>query len=147
MALKEQLLADLKSAMKNKDSVRKATVTMCRAAILQKEKDEQIELGEDEILDVIAKQLKQRRDALVEFKKADRQDLIDQTEAEIKVLEAYLPEQLSREEIEKIVDETIAETGASSMKDMGKMMGALMPKVKGVADGKLVNEIVREKLS
>lgn len=147
MALKEQLLADLKSAMKDKDSVRKATVTMCRAAILQKEKDERIELGEDEILDVIAKQLKQRRDALVEFKKADRQDLIDQTEAEIKVLEAYLPEQLSREEIERIVDETIAETGASSMKDMGKMMGALMPKVKGLADGKLVNEIVREKLS
>ncbi|MEG0074924.1 MAG: GatB/YqeY domain-containing protein [Eubacterium sp.] len=146
MALKEQLLADLKAAMKAKDTVKKSTVTLIRAAILQLEKDNKVELGDPEILDIISKQLKQRRDSLAEFKKAERHDLIEQTEAEMKVIEAYLPKQLSPEEIAIIVDETIQETGAKSMNDMGKIMGALMPKVKGLADGKLVNQIVREKL-
>lgn len=146
MALKEQLLADLKSAMKEKDTIKKSTVTMIRAAILQVEKDNKVELGDQEILDIISKQLKQRRDALEDFKKAQREDLIEQTEGEMKIIEAYLPRQLTREEIEVIVDETIQETGVSSIKDMGKIMGALMPKVKGLADGKLVNQIVREKL-
>lgn len=146
MALKEQLLADLKAAMKAKDTVKKSTVTMIRAAILQVEKDNKVELGDSEILDIIAKQMKQRRDALEEFKKAEREDLIQQTEAEMQAIEAYLPKQLSREQIEAIVDETIQETGVQSAKDMGKIMSALMPKVKGLADGKLVNQIVREKL-
>lgn len=146
MALKEQLLADLKSAMKEKDTIKKQTVTMIRAAILQVEKDNKIELDDQGILDIISKQMKQRRDALEDFKKAQREDLIEQTEAEMKIIEAYLPKQLTREEIEAIVDETIQETGVESIKDMGKIMGALMPKVKGLADGKLVNQIVREKL-
>lgn len=146
MALKEQLMADLKTAMKEKDTVRKNTITMIRAAVLQKEKDEKVTLEDTDILDIIAKQLKQRRDALADFKKAERQDLIDQTEAEMKIIEAYLPKQLTRDEIEVIVDETISETGAQSVADMGKIMGALMPKVKGLADGKLVNQVVREKL-
>ena len=146
MALKEQLLADLKASMKTKDTVKKSTVTMIRAAILQVEKDNKVELGDAEIQEIIAKQMKQRRDALDEFKKAERDDLIAQTEAEMRVIEAYLPKQLTQEEIEAIVDETITETGAESAKDMGKIMGALMPKVKGLADGKLVNQIVREKL-
>lgn len=146
MALKEQLLADLKASMKAKDTVKKSTVTMIRAAILQVEKDNKVELGDAEIQEIIAKQMKQRRDALDEFKKAERDDLIAQTEAEMQVIEAYLPKQLTQEEIEAIVDETIKETGAESAKDMGKIMGALMPKVKGLADGKLVNQIVREKL-
>lgn len=146
MALKEQLLADLKASMKAKDAVKKSTVTMIRAAILQVEKDNKVELGDAEIQEIIAKQMKQRRDALDEFKKAERDDLIAQTEAEMRVIEAYLPKQLTQEEIEAIVDETIKETGAESAKDMGKIMGALMPKVKGLADGKLVNQIVREKL-
>lgn len=146
MALKEQLLADLKASMKAKDTVKKSTVTMIRAAILQVEKDNKVELGDAEIQEIIAKQMKQRRDALDEFKKAKRDDLIAQTEAEMRVIEAYLPKQLTQEEIEAIVDETIKETGAESAKDMGKIMGALMPKVKGLADGKLVNQIVREKL-
>ena len=146
MALKEQLLADLKASMKAKDTVKKSTVTMIRAAILQVEKDNKVELGGAEIQEIIAKQMKQRRDALDEFKKAERDDLIAQTEAEMRVIEAYLPKQLTQEEIEAIVDETIKETGAESAKDMGKIMGALMPKVKGLADGKLVNQIVREKL-
>ena len=146
MALKEQLLADLKASMKAKDTVKKSTVTMIRAAILQVEKDNKVELGDAEIQEIIAKQMKQRRDALDEFKKAERDDLIAQTEAEMRVIEAYLPKQLTQEEIEAIVDETIKETGAESAKDMGKILGALMPKVKGLADGKLVNQIVREKL-
>lgn len=146
MALKEQLLADLKASMKAKDTVKKSTVTMIRAAILQVEKDNKVELGDAEIQEIIAKQMKQRRDALDEFKKAERDDLIAQTEAEMRAIEAYLPKQLTQEEIEAIVDETIKETGAESAKDMGKIMGALMPKVKGLADGKLVNQIVREKL-
>ena len=146
MALKEQLLADLKASMKAKDTVKKSTVTMIRAAILQVEMDNKVELGDAEIQEIIAKQMKQRRDALDEFKKAERDDLIAQTEAEMRVIEAYLPKQLTQEEIEAIVDETIKETGAESAKDMGKIMGALMPKVKGLADGKLVNQIVREKL-
>lgn len=132
--------------MKAKDTVKKSTVTMIRAAILQVEKDNKVELGDAEIQEIIAKQMKQRRDALDEFKKAERDDLIAQTEAEMRVIEAYLPKQLTQEEIEAIVDETIKETGAESAKDMGKIMGALMPKVKGLADGKLVNQIVREKL-
>ena len=147
MTLKEQLLADLKSAMKSKDKVAKDTVTMIRAAVLQKEKDTKAELDDNEILDIIAKQHKQRKDALADFVKAGRDDLIETTNQEIAIIKKYLPEQLSREEIEKIVDETIEEVGATSMKEMGKVMGKLMPKVKGVADGKVVNEIVREKLS
>ena len=144
--LKEQLLNDLKIAMKEKDKVRKTTITMIRAAILQIEKDKKIELDEADILDVIAKQMKQRRDALEEFQKANRDDLVEQTQAEMKVIEAYLPKQLTKEEIQLIVDETIAETGVQSLKEMGKLMAALMPKVKGLADGKMVNTVVRERL-
>ncbi len=147
MTLKEQLLADLKTAMKSKDKVAKDTVTMIRAAVLQKEKDTKTELDDSEILDIISKQYKQRKDALADFVKADREDLIETTNQEIAIIKKYLPEQLSHEEIEKIVSETIDEVGATSMKDMGKVMGKLMPKVKGVADGKTVNAIVREKLS
>ena len=133
--------------MKSKDKVAKDTVTMIRAAVLQKEKDTKAELEDSDILDIIAKQHKQRKDALADFVKAGRDDLIETTNQEIAIIKKYLPEQLSREEIEKIVDETIEEVGATSMKEMGKVMGKLMPKVKGVADGKVVNEIVREKLS
>jgi len=147
LALKEQLLADLKTAMKAKDKIRKSTITMIRAAILQIEKDNKVTLQDPEILDIIAKQMKQRRDALAEFKKADREDLIKQTEAEMKVIEAYLPKQLTKTEVEAIVEETINETGVTSIKEMGKIMGALMPKVKGLADGKVISQIVREKLS
>lgn len=147
LALKEQLLADLKTAMKEKDKIAKSTVTMIRAAILQEEKDNHIKLEDADILAVISKQYKQRKDALAEFTKAGRDDLIEQTQAEMKVIEAYLPKQLSKEEIEAIVNETIQEIGAKTQKDMGKVMSALMPKVKGVADGKTVNQIVREKLS
>jgi uncharacterized protein YqeY len=148
LALKKQLLADLKSAMKAKDKVRKSTITLIRAAILQEEKDKQIENLEDSDIEaIISKQYKQRKDSLQEFEKAGREDLVDQTKAEMAIIKDYLPKQLSSEEIEAIVEGTIQETGAESIKDMGKVMKSVMPKVKGKADGKVVNQIVRKKLS
>ena len=148
MALKKQLLTDLKAAMKAKDKVRKSTITLIRAAILQEEKDKQIDnLQDSDIEAIISKQYKQRKDSLKEFEKAGRDDLIEQTKAEMAIIEDYLPKQLSQEEIGAIVEDTIQEIGAESMKDMGKVMKAIMPKVKGKADGKVVNQIVREKLN
>lgn len=146
MALKDQLQADLKTAMKNKEKIRKSTITLIRAAVLQVEKDNMVELGDEEILVIIAKQLKQCRDSLVEFEKAQRDDLIQQAHEEIEVIVSYLPAQLTADQIRVIVNETIQETGAVDAKDMGKIMGVLMPKVKGRADGKLVNQVVRESL-
>lgn len=148
MALKKQLLTDLKVAMKAKDKVRKSTITLIRAAILQEEKDKQIDdLEDSDIEAIISKQYKQRKDSLKEFEKAGRDDLIEQTKAEMAIIEDYLPKQLSPDEIGTIVEDTIQEIGAESMKDMGKVMKAIMPKVKGKADGKVVNQIVREKLN
>lgn len=146
MSLKVKLMDDLKLAMKNKDEVRKSVVTLLRSGIKQFEVDNRTELDEEGILDIVAKQLKQRRDSLEEFKKAGREDLINETESEIKILMEYLPTQLSEEEIEKIVIDTINEVEASSPKDMGKVMSAIRPKVKGRADGKIVNELVKKHL-
>ena len=147
MSLKEKLMQDLKEAMKVKDTIRKNTIQMTRAAILQVEKDERKELTEEEVLEVIAKQVKQRKDALVEFEKSDRADLIADLNKEVEVLMHYLPEQLSDEELSKIVKQAIDELGISSMKEMGKVMGAVLPKIKGRADGRRVNELVKQYLS
>lgn len=147
MALKEQLMADLKEAMKEKDIIRKNTVQMVRSAILQYEKDNLKELDDDGIIDVIAKELKKRRDVLPEYEKSGREDLIADMNREIEVLLAYLPEQLSAEELEVIVGEAIEKVGATSMKDMGKIMAEVMPRVKGRADGKAINAIVKAKLA
>lgn len=146
MSLKERLQEDLKSSMKNKETVKKSVITLIRASIKQFEVDNRVELDDDGIIDVISKQLKQRNDALEEFKKANRDDLVSETEAEIKVLKEYLPQQLSEEELEVIVKETISEVGATSMKDMGKIMSAIKPKTKGRADGKMINELVKASL-
>ena len=123
MSLKETLLQDLKEAMKEKDTIRKNTVQLVRSGILQIEKDNHVELDDDGIIDVIAKELKKRRDSLPEFEKSGRIDLIENLNKEIEVLLGYLPKQLTEDEIKKIVEETIAETGASSVKEMGKVMG------------------------
>ena len=147
MALKEQLFADLKEAMKTKDTTRKNTIQLIRAGILQIEKDSQTELDDEGVFDVIVKELKKRRDALSDFEKANRSDLIEETEKEINVLLGYLPEQLSEDEVKQIISETIAETGAASPKDMGKVMKALTPKIKGKADNKLVSALVKEMLA
>ncbi|EFM64485.1 YqeY-like protein [Peptostreptococcus stomatis DSM 17678] len=146
MSLKEKLQEDLKSSMKNKDTIRKSVVTLIRAAIKQHEVDNRVELADDAIIDIISKQLKQRKDSLAEFEKANRDDLIEETKSEIQVLEGYLPQQLSEEELEKIVIETIAEVGATSMKDMGKIMATIKPKTAGRADGRKINELVKKNL-
>lgn len=144
MALKEQLAQDLKSSMKNKETIRKNTVQMIRTAILQIEKDKKVTLEDEDILDVIAKQLKQRRDVLPEYEKSGREDLISQLKEEMDVLMGYLPKQLTDEELRPIVEAAVKETGASSMRDMGKVMAAVMPQIKGRADGKAVNAIVKD---
>ena len=146
MSLKEKLQEDLKSSMKNKDTIKKSVVTLIRAAIKQYEVDNRVELADDAIIDIISKQLKQRKDSLAEFEKANRDDLIEETKSEIQVLEGYLPQQLSEEELEKIVIETIAEVGATSMKDMGKIMAIIKPKTAGRADGRKINELVKKNL-
>lgn len=146
MSLKQKLQEDLKSSMKNKDTVRKSVVTLIRASIKQFEVDNRVELDDEEILDIVAKQMKQRRDALAEFSKANREDLVKETEAEIEVLKEYLPQQLSEEELSKVIQDTISELGATSMKDMGKVMSALTPKTKGRADGKIISELVKKNL-
>ena len=147
MSLKETLFQDLKTAMKDKDTVRKNTIQLVRAGVLQIEKDNLVELDDDGVLDVIAKELKKRRDSLPEFEKSGRTDLIDNLNKEIEVLLGYLPEQLTEDEIQKIVEETIAETGAATMKDMGKVMGAVSSKVKGRADNRVVSGYVKKLLS
>ena len=144
MALKEQLAQDLKSSMKNRETIRKNTVQMIRTAILQIEKDKKVTLGDEDILDVIAKQLKQRRDVLPEYEKSGRDDLIAQLKEEMDVLMGYLPKQLTDEELRPIVEAAVKETGAASMRDMGKVMAAVMPQIKGRADGKAVNAIVKD---
>ncbi len=147
MDIKEQLMQDLKAAMKDKDTIKKNTVTMIRSAILQFEKDNLTELDGEGVLEIIAKELKKRRDVLPEYEKSGRDDLIADINREIEILLAYLPKQFTKEELEVIVAGAIAETGATSMKDMGKIMGVVIPKTKGRADGKMINAIVKEKLS
>lgn len=143
MSLKEKLAEDLKSSMKNKDVVRKNTVQLIRTAVLQVEKDKKVTLEDEDILELIAKQLKQRRDSLPEYEKSGREDLISQLKKEMEVLMEYLPKQLSEEELRPIVEEAVKAVGATSMKDMGKVMEAVMPKVKGRADGKAISAIAK----
>lgn len=137
----------MKSAMKDKDIVRKNTVQMVRAGVLQIEKDKKVTLDDDGVLEVIAKQLKQRKDSLPDYEKSGRDDLIAELKAEIDVLMKYLPEQLTKDELEVVVAEAIKSTGASSVKDMGKVMACVMPQTKGRADGKMINEIARAMLN
>jgi uncharacterized protein YqeY len=146
MNFKEKLLEDLKSAMREKDEIRKNTVTMIRSAILQVEKDNKVTLDESGIIDVIAKEVKKRKDSLPDYEKSNREDLIGNLKKEIEILMQYLPEQMSEQEVEQIVKQVIKETGASTMKDMGKVMSAVQPKVRGRADGKIVSQYVKQYL-
>lgn len=145
--MKKKLLEDMKDAMKEKNEVKKNTIQMVRAAILQVEKDKGIEMDDNKIIDIISKEVKKRKDAINDFEKGGRDDLVDQTKEEISYLEGYLPKQLSREEVKEIVEEVIKETGASSMKDMGTVMKAAKEKIGASSDGKTINEIVKECLA
>ncbi len=147
MSLKEQLFNDLKTAMKEKDTVKKEVIQIVRAGILQIEKDQKIDnLDDDSVLTVITKEIKKINDVLPDFIKGGRQDLVDVANKKIELLKAYLPEQMSEDEIKAIVDDAIKSVGAVSMKDMGKVMGAVSSKTKGRADNKLVSDIVKNAL-
>ncbi|WP_345807862.1 GatB/YqeY domain-containing protein [Bacillus pumilus] len=148
MSLLEQLNSDMKLFMKNREKDKLVVIRMVKAS-LQNEaiKLKKDSLNGDEELTVLSREIKQRKDSLHEFSKANRLDLVDKVQKEIDILDVYLPEQLSEEELQTIVKETIAETGASSKTDMGKVMSAIMPKVKGKADGAVINRLVSEQLS
>ena len=145
--LKEKLLEDMKISMKEKNVVRKNVIQMVRAAVLQVEKDKQIELSDEQIIDVIAKEAKKRKDSVEDYKKGGREDLVKQIEEEIAILSEYLPKQLSTEEIEEIVKQVIIETGAETIKDIGKVMKGAKEKIGAAADGKTINEVVKKLLN
>lgn len=147
MNTKERLAQDLKDAMRAKDEVRKRTIRMALAAVKNAEIDHQTELGETEILVILQKEVKSRHETIEGAEKAGRDDLISEAYHEIEILEKYLPQAISPAELEVIVKETISDIHATSMKDMGQVMQAVMPKVRGRADGKDVNQIVRKLLS
>ncbi|MUT66669.1 GatB/YqeY domain-containing protein [Paenibacillus sp. NEAU-GSW1] len=144
MNLSERLNDDMKQAMKNQDKFRLSTIRMIRAAVKNLEIDLKRPLEDSEVLDILGREVKQRKDSLQEFSKAGRDDLVADLTAEIEIISQYLPDQLTEEEIKAIVQQTIQELGASSKAEMGKVMGALLPKTKGRADGKLVNQYVQQ---
>lgn len=148
--LSERLLQDLKQAMRNKDAVRLRTIRSLRAAIQSKEIElrgsESPTLDEEQIVAVLQKQAKQRRDAIEQFEKAGRDDLVATENEELTIIQEYLPKQLEDSEIRRVVEEIVEATGATEMRDMGKVMGAAMKKLKGKADGKRINAMVREAL-
>ncbi len=144
--LKEKLLEDLKKSMKEKNINRKNAVQMVRASILQIEKDKQIEVTDEQILEIITKEVKKRKDALADFQKANREDLINQVNEEISVLEEYLPKQLTDEELESKIKEIINKVGATTIKDLGLVMKEAKTEIGATADGKRINEVVRKLL-
>jgi uncharacterized protein YqeY len=146
MNLAERLNEDMKQAMKDGNKFRLQTIRMVRASIKNQEIELRRPLDDNDMLNILSRELKQRRDSLQDFERGGRDDLVSNVNAEIEIITEYLPQQLTEEEVKAIVLQTMQETGASSKADLGKLMGALMPKVKGLADGKLVNAIVQQSL-
>jgi len=146
MSLKDKLKSDLIAAMKAKDALRLSTLRLVINTIKNKEIDSRTELDEDAVLGVLTSAVKQRRESIEQFEKAGRTDLSDKEKAELAIIQEYMPQQMGKDEVLAAVKEAVSETGAAGAKDMGKVMKALMPKVKGKADGKLVNELVKEVL-
>lgn len=147
MTLKERLQEDWKIALKSKEKLKAETVSMARAAVLFAEKTNGIKLDDEQIVEILAKEVKQRREAMLEFERGKRQDLVDKTKSEIEVLLNYLPQQLSENEISEIVRQAVDEVGANSIKDMKKIMAVVNPKTKGRADGKIVSQLVKDYLN
>jgi uncharacterized protein YqeY len=145
--LKEKLMEDLKNCMKEKKTLRKNVIQMIRAAILQEEKDNQIQLNDDQILQIIAKESKKRKDSLSDYEKSGREDLINQIKEEIEIIAEYLPKQLSQEEIEEKVKQIIEETQATSIKDMGKVMKIAKERIGASADGKAISDVTKKLLN
>jgi len=149
MSLKDRLTEDMKEAMKAKESgkLRLSVIRMAKAAIKNQEIDKGHELNDDEVIQVLSREVKMRRDSIAEYEKAGRLDTVETLRQEIAILMDYLPKQMSEEEILQLVKKTVAEVGAQSPKDMGKVMSKIVPLTKGRADGKLVNEIVTKVLN
>jgi uncharacterized protein YqeY len=147
MALRDQLNEDIKTAMKARETERLNALRLLSAAVKQREVDERITLDDAAVVAVIEKMIKQRKDSISQYEKAQRQDLADKEKYEISVIEAYMPKQLSQAEVEAVVAEVIASTGAKSAADMGKVMGALKPRLAGKADMGRVSALVKTKLS
>ncbi|MDO8447093.1 MAG: GatB/YqeY domain-containing protein [Deltaproteobacteria bacterium] len=147
MSLKDKLTDEMKDAMRSQDKLRLSTIRMLLSAVKNKEIDLRVELTDEEVIETITSQVKQRRDSIEQFTNAGRLDLAEKEEAELKILQGFLPEQLTPEEIDSEVEKAVVEAEASGMKDLGKVMKLLMPRVAGRADGKLVSEKVRERLS
>ena len=149
MSLQERLTEDVKTAMKAREAgkSRLSVLRMVKASIRNIEIDRKKELNDEEVLDVLAKEVKMRRDSMEDFRKGNRPDLVAALEEEIAILAEYLPAQLSEEEVRALVDQAVSQAQAATAKDMVKVMAILMPQVKGKADGKLVNTLVRERLN
>ena len=147
MGLEERLVEEMKQAMKSNDKLRLSTIRMIRTALKNKEIDLRQKLSDEDIFKVIQGMVKKGEEAVDQFQAGGRMDLVEKESTEIEILKSFLPEPLSREEMLSIIDETIKETQASSLKDLGKVMKSVMPKLGGKADGKLINELVKEKLS
>ena len=147
MSLQEQISAALKDAMRARDEVKMATLRLVLTAIKKREKEARSLLEDQEVISVITTQIKQRRESIEQYRQAGREDLAQTEESELQILQGYMPEQVSEEEISNTLDEIIAEVGAVSMKDMGKVMKAAMAKLAGKAEGGAINAMVKEKLS
>ncbi len=146
-SLKDQITSEMKDAMRAKDKDLLGTIRLIQAAIKQREVDERIELNDEQVLVVLDKMVKQRRDSITQYRDAGREELAAKEEAELEIIQRYLPEALSEAEVDKLIDEAIASTGAESMKDMGKVMGMLKPKVQGRADMGAVSARIKARLS
>lgn len=146
MTLKETFMEEMKNAMREKNEMKKSVVTLVRSAIKQYEVDNRVELDDEGVMQIVAKEVKERKEVLPEYQKNNNTEIVEKLNAEIEYLMQYLPEQLSEEEVKNIVIETIKETGAAGMKDMGKVMPVVMAKTKGRADGKLISQLVKENL-
>lgn len=148
MSLKEKIVSDLTASMKAKDADRTSTLRMVKAAIMHREKEGAGELTDEDVLKLLRSQVKQRRDSVEQYAQAGRQDLVDKETAEIAVIESYLPQAASAAEIDQAINDAVAETGATSMKDMGAVMKSAMNKLAGKnADGRAVSEAVKKKLA
>jgi len=145
--LKAKLQADLKTAMKEKDAFKRDVIRFVMSAIKQIEVDERKELSDADIEAILVKQIKQRNDAIDQFKDGGREDLVEKNEKELEILRSYLPEPMSEDEVREILKEIIAETGAEGMKDMGKVMGAAKSKIGSRAEGRVINQIAKELLA
>ena len=145
--MRERIFEDLKNAMKNQDKDLLAVIRMVKGAISLEEINKKIELTDDEIIDVISKQIKTRKESILEFEKGNRNDLVEKTQSEIEILNKYMPEQLSMDEVNKKIEEAFEEIKPTGMSDMGKIMGKVTPIFRGKADMSLVSKIIKDKLS